>query len=73
MAARADELEQVVRRGPVAWGEQALARLRALPEISAALPDIRLQHRADDDGREPALGMCGVLRPVVSLQPLTAE
>jgi len=68
MAARARELETIVRRGPIAWGELALARLRTLPELPATPVDIRVDPCVADAA--PALGMCGLLRPIVSLQTL---
>jgi mannose-6-phosphate isomerase-like protein (cupin superfamily) len=58
-----------VRSGPLAWVERARARLAALPLKSAG--DISpLLHLPPV---EPLLGMCGLLRPVTSLEPVFPE
>lgn len=64
MAGRADEFAQQVRQGPIAWAGQTLRRLERLPERTDAAEDVRLNRR----GTESAFGMCGVLRPMLTLQ-----
>jgi mannose-6-phosphate isomerase-like protein (cupin superfamily) len=60
---RADFL-QAVETGPVAWGNRFKQRLAALPlspdDLSPAI------HLPPD---EPTLGMCGLLRPVIKMDP----
>jgi hypothetical protein len=68
MAAVRETLLEQVRRGPLAWAEQTSARIRQLPALPIDPRPIEVNRR--DETAEPALGMCGVLRPIVSLQQL---
>lgn len=63
-AAKRDAFEEVVRAGPVAWAETALERVRSMPDQTLA-PQTLGQPAAANG--EPALGMCGLLRPVDDL------
>ena len=67
MAAARDSLLEQVRRGPAAWARQAEQRIRQLPELPRDVRPIEVNRR----GGDPALGMCGVLRPIVPLDPLS--
>ncbi len=55
-----------VRSGPIAWVERARARLAALPSKYSGdvAPLLHLPPA------EPVLGMCGLVRPVTSLEPV---
>ena len=66
MAGKAAALTGQVERGPMAWAGETAARLKALPQIPGAPTDVFLNRR----GAEEALGMCGVLRPMLQLQCL---
>ena len=56
---------EAVEAGPVAWGERFRERLVKLPRASEeAAPVLHVPTR------ETALGMCGVLRPVTTLEPV---
>lgn len=66
MAGRADALREHVERGPLAWGETTRRRVAQLPALPAVPPNVHLSRRGD----ESALGMCGVLRPILSLQTI---
>lgn len=52
-----------VHQGPLAWANATLQRLDHLPELNREATDVQINRR----GADQALGMCGVLRPVVSL------
>jgi len=57
---------EAVDAGPSVWTERARGRLRALPSMD--FPDVApLFHLPPG---EPVLGMCGLLRPVTSLEPV---
>ena len=65
-AGRREAFLEAVETGPFAWTERARGRLRALPSID--FPDVApLLHLPPG---EPVLGMCGLLRPVTSLEPV---
>jgi hypothetical protein len=55
---------QAVEAGPVAWGNRFKHRLAALP---LSLADLSPAIHFPPD--EPILGMCGLLRPVVKMDP----
>jgi mannose-6-phosphate isomerase-like protein (cupin superfamily) len=65
--ARAALLEEV-RRGPLAWAEQTAERIRQLPAAPSEARPIEVNRHVGT--AEPALGMCGVLRPILSLEKL---
>lgn len=69
MSKIADELLEQVKHGPLAWGEMTRARIEALSQKPGAEPraSISLNRRSTGDR---ALGMCGVLRPILSLEQL---
>ena len=64
MSARKEELLTFVQRGPQAWSEQTVRHLQALPSIETSAAPVQLNRTGTDSG----LGMCGVLRPILSLQ-----
>lgn len=66
IAGRADEFAAVVRQGPLAWSEQTLRRLDGLSDAPQTAPEVFLNRQ----GSESAFGMCGVLRPMLSLRAL---
>ena len=68
MAERSEVFLEQVRRGPIAWAEATDKRIRQLPEVPMASSEVYQSRR----GTESALGMCGVLRPILRLQPLAA-
>lgn len=71
MAARRESLLAQVERGPLAWAEETARRIRELPAPPRHARPIELNRRSGDgDAGAPALGMCGVLRPINSLQTL---
>jgi mannose-6-phosphate isomerase-like protein (cupin superfamily) len=64
MAKLSDTLLQQVSAGPTASARATAERIRALPKRSDVTPDIQLNRR----GTESAFGMCGVLRPMLTLE-----
>jgi mannose-6-phosphate isomerase-like protein (cupin superfamily) len=68
MAAVRDTLLDQVRRGPLASARQTMERLGQLPAVPTDATPIEVNRRAG--AGEPALGMCGVLRPILSLETL---
>jgi mannose-6-phosphate isomerase-like protein (cupin superfamily) len=66
MAERSEVFLEQVRQGPVAWAEATEKRIRQLPAVPTASKEVYQSRR----GAESALGMCGVLRPILRLQPL---
>jgi mannose-6-phosphate isomerase-like protein (cupin superfamily) len=77
MAGRRAEFSSIIQRGPIAWGEASLRRLDGLThpaQMSASDHSTNRQSNADvlinEPGRESALGMCGVLRPMLHLAPM---
>ncbi len=69
MAGRAEELLAAVQSGPLECGRKTLHRIRQLPGVPEIQSQIQFNRRTSDG--EPALGMCGVLRPILSLQTLS--
>lgn len=72
MAQRAAEFRHVVDQGPIAWAQQTLDRLDQLAKLSDS-SDVLMgagDVRINLPGSETALGMCGVLRPMLKLQNL---
>lgn len=68
IAAKAEELHAQVKQGPYAWARATSDRLTALPQLASTRPDVFVNRR----GSEQALGMCGVLRPMLRLDMLGA-
>jgi mannose-6-phosphate isomerase-like protein (cupin superfamily) len=68
MATVRERLLEQVRRGPLAWAEQVAERIRRLPDAPRDQRPIEVNRRSV--AGEPTLGMCGVLRPIASLQEL---
>ena len=66
MAAKTDELRAQVRQGPQSWVAATTSRLAALPRPMQIRPDVFLNR----GGSETALGMCGVIRPLLGLERL---
>lgn len=66
MAEKVEEFQAQVDGGPLAWGEATRRRLETLPEVPATTTEVHLSRR----GAEEALGMCGVLRPILKLDAL---
>ena len=64
MHAVAATLAMRVVRGPMAWAQATRERIDALPGEPTVEPLVKLSRR----GGESALGMCGVLRPITSLE-----
>lgn len=69
MHAVAATLAMRVVQGPMAWAQATRARIEALPGEPAVEPAVKLSRR----GGESALGMCGVLRPITSLESFNAD
>lgn len=67
MKAKAELFLEQVMAGPIAWAEQTSLRLEHLPALTQGEGEVFLNRR----GQESALGMCGVLRPILSLEKLT--
>ena len=65
MAAKAAEFRAAVASGPQAWATETLRRIDALPACPPAVPPDVERNRVGDDS---AFGMCGVLRPVLTLK-----
>jgi len=55
-----------VTRGPLHWGRRSEQRLAALPR-----GEDNLEGQFHDAGADFAYGMCGILRPVINLRPLS--
>ena len=66
IASKAGELHTQVEQGPQAWARATTARLAALPRALPTRADVFFNKR----GSESAFGMCGVLRPMLQLDPL---
>lgn len=58
-----------VVRGPMAWAQATRARIDALPGEPTVDPVVKLSR----PGGESALGMCGVLRPITSLESFSGD
>ncbi len=65
MVTRVEEFTQQVHQGPMKWAEQTLQRLAALPKGQTIGKEAVRRNRR---GMESALGMCGVLRPMLTLE-----
>lgn len=68
MHAIAPTLSQRVEQGPMAWAQATRSRIAALPGEPVVEPLVKLSRR----GSESAFGMCGVLRPITSLESFSA-
>jgi mannose-6-phosphate isomerase-like protein (cupin superfamily) len=66
MVQRSEVFLEQVQQGPIAWGAATEERIRQLPAVPSASTDVY----QNLPGAESALGMCGVLRPIMKLQPL---
>lgn len=64
MAAKAAEFDHQVDAGPIAWANATRARIAALPGVPEASTDVFV----NASGTESAFGMCGVLRPMLTLK-----
>jgi mannose-6-phosphate isomerase-like protein (cupin superfamily) len=64
MSSRAGMLTEQVQKGPIAWAQATSSRIAQLPAIPAASSEVFFNTR----GTESAFGMCGVLRPILSLE-----
>jgi len=69
IAAEAESFDAKVRSGPMSWAEATRRRLAALPDR----PDVPAEVKANRRGSESALGMCGTLRPILSLSDAFAR
>lgn len=66
MATLAPALREQVQRGPAAWATMVEDRIDFLPQGDyEQVPIVEVNH----PGQDAALGMCGVLRPILTLQP----
>ena len=71
MAAVRETLLDQVRCGPLRAAEAVQQRIRQLPAFPDQARPIGVNRRGGGgDGAQTALGMCGVLRPIVSLEQL---
>jgi mannose-6-phosphate isomerase-like protein (cupin superfamily) len=66
MEKQSDAFQEQVDRGPFAWAAATRHRIEQLPAMPVISPEVHLSRR----GTESALGMCGVLRPILSLESL---
>jgi mannose-6-phosphate isomerase-like protein (cupin superfamily) len=66
MKSQAELFSLQVVRGPLAWANETRHRIDQLPAVPLVKPDVFVSKR----GSESALGMCGVLRPILSLTNL---
>lgn len=64
MAAKAEEFARQVEQGPIAWANATRERIGSLPGVPVASTDVFL----NASGTESAFGMCGVLRPMLTLK-----
>ena len=64
MAAKRGEFSEQIEGGPLAWGRLTKLRVDALPALPETPAEVHLSRR----GSESALGMCGVLRPILRLE-----
>jgi mannose-6-phosphate isomerase-like protein (cupin superfamily) len=69
MAQRSEVFLEQVHQGPVAWAQATEERIKQLPAVPSVSTDVHQSRR----GFESAFGMCGVLRPILRLQPLALE
>ncbi len=56
---------EAVETGPLWWGKRARQRLDNLPEI-----EMEIESRFHDGNPETVYGMCGILRPLLKLEPI---
>ncbi len=63
IVAEAESFDGKVRSGPMRWAETTRRRIAALPQR----PPVPGEVKANRRGSESALGMCGTLRPILSL------
>jgi mannose-6-phosphate isomerase-like protein (cupin superfamily) len=68
MSRIADRLLAEVKQGPLAWGQLTQQRIELLDKPGAQPQVLISMNRRS--GSESALGMCGVLRPILSLENL---
>jgi mannose-6-phosphate isomerase-like protein (cupin superfamily) len=66
MKQQSESFLQQVKQGPLAWAQVTRDRIEQLPGIPSVIPEVHLSR----GGSESALGMCGVLRPILSLDSL---
>lgn len=66
MSRQGQTLMEQVQKGPLAWAEATRRRLETLPTLPDVPPNVHVNRR----GAESAWGMCGVLRPILSLERL---
>lgn len=66
ISAKTAELRSEVERGPQSWARTTFERLDALPGMTENGGEVFFNRR----GAEEALGMCGVLRPMLRLDSL---
>jgi mannose-6-phosphate isomerase-like protein (cupin superfamily) len=66
MEKQSDAFLQQVKQGPFAWAQETRRRIEQLPALPLVAPEVHLSRR----GTESGLGMCGVLRPILSLESL---
>lgn len=66
MAEKRGEFLEQVETGPLGWGRATHQRIERLPSPPDAGTSVKLSRR----GAESALGMCGVLRPILKLDAL---
>lgn len=66
MAPLADSLAHDIRHGPMQWASATLSRAEALPQGAP----VATQVVQNSPGDNSALGMCGILRPILNLRPL---
>jgi len=64
MVSKGPEFLLQVQQGPLAWAETTMARISQLPSFSSEEVPVFMNRR----GSESAFGMCGVLRPILSLE-----
>jgi hypothetical protein len=63
MQAQAQAFAEQVELGPQAWAAETRRRIDLLPGVADVDPDVFI----NKPGSESALGMCGTLRPILSL------
>lgn len=69
MSSYAHSLSEQVQRGPMAWAKTTISRIDQLPALPSASPEVLFNTR----GTESAFGMCGVLRPILSLEKVASS
>lgn len=66
MQSQAQVFEEQVESGPQAWAIETRRRINLLPAVADVSPDVFV----NKPGSESALGMCGMLRPILSLEKI---